>query len=247
MQLAQQPGCHFVFRALVKVLDQQLSSLRVYWWRVLKGCVLLAVSAALVGVAASGAGWAWTGWIALAPLLIILSQTTPAIGFFAGAWWGAIAVLCCAPAAHDLGAMLIVALTVGVYGALVSAVTKRIGFSPLVVAILWIGVELVLAPVGFDQGLVAATQSSSAPLAWLNSIFGYAIVAFGIVWINAHLALALHRAIRRSTKRPGLLPPTILVRRWRSLNVVCVRSLRELCEGGARAPPSGRVRAFHLA
>ena len=208
------------------------------WWRAVVCCALLAVSAALVGHAASAEGWAWTGWIALAPLLIVLSRVSAAVGFAAGAWWGAIAGLCCAPAAFDPGAMLIPALVIGIYGALVSATTRRIGFSPLVMAILWIGVEVALAPLGFNQGLIAATQSSSAPLAWLNSIFGYAIVAFGIVWINARLALALHRASRRSPKQPEIRRPVSLVRRWRSLNVVCVRSLRELCEGGARAPPS---------
>jgi apolipoprotein N-acyltransferase len=69
--------------------------------------------------------------------------------------------------------------------------TRSIGFSPYLLALGWMGVELILHPVGVQHGLLATTQESGAALQYVGSFTGYLVVAFLVAYVNALLFTVL--------------------------------------------------------
>ncbi len=116
----------------------------------------------------------------------------------------AFALLSCVPAAFALfGAWL----------------TRWIGFSPFVLGVAWMGVELALAPVGLGLGLLAASQSDTALMPYVGRTLGYVVVAFVVAYVSALLVDALGRVrltvprpvpVTRSSDRGVILSPQIL-------------------------------------
>ncbi len=133
--------------------------------------LLLALSALLVSAAMSSPALAWLGWISLLPLFAAIRVLPPKFAALAGVWWGAALALGHAWFAGAGGSSVILGIVrtvcvIGLYTGLGAALTRRIGFSPLVLAVGWIGVELALLPLGWRDGLLAATQSdTSLPVA----------------------------------------------------------------------------------
>ena len=71
--------------------------------------------------------------------------------------------------------------------------TRRIGFSPFVLGVGWMGVELALAPVGLHNGLLSATQGDTALMDYFGRALGYVLVAFLVAYVNALLVEVLGR------------------------------------------------------
>lgn len=151
--------------------------------------VSLAGSAGLMALALRSADSRWLGAITLLPLLLSVRLLSPIGAAGAGAFWGACLALFL-PAADGLSGATVAlqALVVAAYAGLGSAVTRRAGFSPLLLGVGWIGVELLLAPLTGRIGLLAATQGADGLFVrTIGQVAGWLLVAFLLAYINASL------------------------------------------------------------
>jgi hypothetical protein len=130
----------------------------------------------------------------------------------------------------------VLSTAVGAYAFVGAALTRWIGFSPFVLGVGWMGVELALAPVGLHNGLLSATQGDTALMDYIGRALGYVLVAFLVAYINAALVavfarvrLRLPRPFRITTSGNGVLF-------LRSQIVGCL-SLVALQPSRPRAPP----------
>ncbi len=154
----------------------------------------LAVSAWMMWVAIATPGLWWLGWFTLLPLFHSIRVLAPRNAFLSGAFWG-----CCLiaasfaggkPIASDWQLLVCLGLVPGAYSYFGARLTRHIGFSPYLLALGWIGVELALRPLGLRYGLLSGTQTQGA-IGFLGSFTGYVLVAFLIAYINASLLSVL--------------------------------------------------------
>ena len=171
-------------------------------WGVVKGSalgVLLVPSALLTAVAAGSADYSWFAWFGLLPLFLAIRVLSPAAAALAGALWGgcfylflvvgAVPGLSVTP--HSFALLAIVLMLYTYFGVLL---TRWVGFSPMLLALGWILVELTLKPLGLRQGLLAGTQSANGFLHWISCLLGYAFVALLVAGVNAWLVLLISSA-----------------------------------------------------
>jgi apolipoprotein N-acyltransferase len=92
-----------------------------------------------------------------------------------------------------LGNLCVLSTAVGAYAFVGAALTRWIGFSPFVLGVGWMGVELALAPVGLHNGLLSATQGNTALMDYIGRALGYVLVAFLVAYVNALLVEVLGR------------------------------------------------------
>ncbi len=157
---------------------------------------LLALSlvggAMLMSLALSSASNQWLGLITLVPLLLSMRLLSPSRALLAGGLFGFSLAMFCGFGSHPSFALTVnsVALTtvaVGIYGLLGARMTRRIGFSPLILALGWVAVELALKPLAIKHGLLASTQGSGLFVRVIGPAAGYLVVAFVVAYINASL------------------------------------------------------------
>jgi apolipoprotein N-acyltransferase len=134
----------------------------------------------------------WLGWVTLLPLFYAIRVLRPLRAFIAGAFWGG----CLFASAATIGvaefapgplSLALVTLVPGTYAALGAILTRQIGFSPYLLALGWMCVELAVSPVSLHRGLLAGTQGDAAFLRLLGSFTGYALVGFLVAYFNALL------------------------------------------------------------
>ena len=182
-------------------------------WRGVKGLalgVLLVPSALLTAVVVGSADYSWFAWFGLLPLFLAIRVLSPAVAALAGAFWGgcfyfflvAGAVPGLSLTHLSFGLLAVVLMLYAYFGGLL---TRWIGFSPMLLALGWILVELTLKPLGLRQGLLAGTQSTNGFLHWISCLLGYAFVASLVAGTNAWLVLLI------SSARLRLPPPLIPV------------------------------------
>lgn len=156
----------------------------------------LAISAVGMALAGGSSGLGWVGWIGLLPLFQAIRVLSPAAAGVAGAFWG----VCLFAAASQIGGLslrsdlvgfALLAVIPALYTSLGAALTRRVGFSPYLLALGWIGVEFSLHPLGLRNGLLAATLGDGFALRVLGSFAGYVLVAFLVAYINAALLCVL--------------------------------------------------------
>lgn len=152
----------------------------------------LAVSGFLVPALRGGPGIAWVGWIGLLPIFITVRIVPPRAALICGALWGLCVYISAAASGHATistspGSLIFLTIIPATYVYLGSRVTRRIGYLPLVLAIGWMLVELVLQPVALRQGLLAGTQGDNSLVRVIGGMFGYVFVAFLIAFVNAQL------------------------------------------------------------
>ncbi|MGB2863390.1 MAG: hypothetical protein WBC05_08705 [Sedimentisphaerales bacterium] len=180
-------------------------------WRGVKGSALgalLVPSALLTAVAVGSADYSWFAWFGLLPLFFAIRVLSPAVAALAGAFWGGcfyfFLVAGVVPGLslthHSFALLAIVLMLYAYFGGLL---TRWVGFSPMLLALGWIVVELTLKPLGLRQGLLAGTQSTNGFLHWISCLLGYAFVALLVAGANAWLVMLL------SSARLRLPPPTI--------------------------------------
>lgn len=181
------------------------------------------VSAYVMALSLGSAGFPGLRWLALLPLFAAMRGLRPVAAMFAGALWGA--CLCVfSAAAVDPGISMDLVLAAGligipaVYMYFGSWLTRRIGFNPLVLGVAWMGVESALGPIGLGTGLLGEGDGGGTVLHWVGRAFGYVLVAFSIVLVNAsvisvlswaHLGIAPSRYLRTSDNRGAPLLPQI--------------------------------------
>lgn len=159
----------------------------------------------LMAVAAASSGHPWLGFLALVPLFVAIRVCRPFEALAFGGTWGLSLYLfgtLTLEAAVPQGPAALALLTSipALYMFLGACLTRWIGFSPFVLAVGWMGVELAFAPLGLRNGLLASTQTDGWLLQVIGQFFGYALVAFVVALISAHVVSALS-AVR--VTRPG--------------------------------------------
>ncbi len=169
----------------------------------------LAISAILMAFAVGSPRHWWLGWITLLPLLQSVRSLAPLHASVAGAFWGA-SLYFASVALSFTGivpgfvSLLVLMLVPGLYAGLGAALTRRIGFSPYLLALGWVGVEFCLRPAGFAHGLLSGTQGSGV-LVYALGFAGYVVVAFLVAYINASLLEVLHE-VKQCLVIPRLIP-----------------------------------------
>ena len=160
-----------------------------------KAAVLMAalvVSAFLMALAISSPTGRWLGWFTLLPLFFSIRVLSPVQAGLAGSVWGlAFAVFSAtgpdAQIAFTLRSVIPLTLVPGLYAGLGAFLTRRSGFSPLILGLGWVGVELTLRPLALHHGLLASTQGNGLFIRTLGSVAGYVLVAFLVAYVNASL------------------------------------------------------------
>lgn len=165
--------------------------------KVLPYALALSASAILMALAIESPRHWWLGWVTLLPLLQVARSLRPSFALAAGSFWGAalFAASACISREgiqHTPLAFALLALVPALYAGLGAALTRRIGFSPYLMALGWVGVELCLRPIGLEHGLLARTQGNGVLIYAFGSFAGYAMVAFLVAYINASLLDVLH-------------------------------------------------------
>ena len=214
-------------------------------WRGVKGSalgVLLVASALLTAVAIGSADYSWFAWFGLLPLFLAIRLLSPAVAALAGALWGGCfylflvvgAVPGLSLTAHSFALLAIVLMLYAYFGVLLR---RWIGFSPMLLGLGWILVELTLKPLGLRQGVLAGTQSANGFLHWISCLLGYAFVALLVAGVNAWLVLLISNA------RLRFPPPTIPAGlpnagRFPFLQTFVHLQFLSLCELYPRPPPT---------
>lgn len=170
--------------------------------------VWLVVSAYVMARGLRSPEQAWLAWVALLPLFVAIRSLRPVHAMLSGALWGlSLCLFASVAAGTDLrDAALSLALLTAIpaaYAFLGAALTRRIGFSPLVLGVTWMGVELAFEPLGLANGLLAASQSDATFVHSLAGAFGYLLVPFVVATISASLISALSHVHLGS---PGRVP-----------------------------------------
>lgn len=166
----------------------------------------LCASAYLMSLAiASPAHW-WLGWVTLIPLFHAIRVLRPGLAAAACSFWGVVLFACAAGApgstvSASLGSFALLAAIPAGYGYLGAWLTRRVGFSPYLLALCWVGVEFALRPVGFDHGLLAGTQGDGFAIRIIGSFAGYVLVAFLVAYVNAALLNVLSEVRWASARR----------------------------------------------
>jgi apolipoprotein N-acyltransferase len=113
---------------------------------------------------------------------------------------------------------------------------RRWGFNPSLVALLWVGLELGLAKLGFAGGLLGGTGFSHPVLHGLAGLFGLLAASAIIVLLNSLLALALTKAIKAA--RSGVKSATEDVRAWDVSFAFNLSGEKTYLMPESRAPPA---------
>ncbi|MFQ5592450.1 MAG: hypothetical protein ACE5HE_14930 [Phycisphaerae bacterium] len=149
----------------------------------------------LMGAAVTSHAHAPLGWFCLLPIYFAIRTCAPGWAGACGAVWGACLYVALlhgvdmAPAA--VPAFVLLTLVPAVYAFLGALATSWFGYSPFVLAVGWMGVELASAPVGLHHGLLAGTPADGTLMTWVGQGLGYVFVAFIVAAVNASVVSAL--------------------------------------------------------
>lgn len=156
----------------------------------------LVISAYLMTAARQQVDHSWLGWFALLPLFQAIRVLSPLRAFAAGGLWGvsayAFGISSGTAAIDSYSAGLLITLIPALYAAIGARLTRRIGFSPYLLALGWMAVEIGFQPLGLHHGLLASTQGDDSFLVRvIGSFAGYVLIAFIVAYFNAALLSAL--------------------------------------------------------
>jgi len=128
------------------------------------------------------------GFVALIPLFAAIQSARPWVAFRRGLAWGAFtAVLLSSLGSHTLSPLSLIALPplVAGYAAAGAWLSRKIGFSPFVLGVAWIGVEFALSFLGMQLGLLPASQSDGWFMHHFGRALGYVAVGALVAYVNA--------------------------------------------------------------
>jgi apolipoprotein N-acyltransferase len=124
------------------------------------------------------------------------------------------------PVSGSLASLAWMAFVPGVYAAAGAWLTRRVGFSPYLLALGWVGVEFSLQPTGLQFGLLAATQGDGFALRIVGAFAGYVLVAFSVAYFNAALLSALTEVVARVVRSRPVRRGGSIVRKFFSQDAV---------------------------
>ncbi len=186
------------------------------WAKAIGLGLALALSAQLMGVAIQAPTAWWLGWVTLLPLMLAIRVLRPTDALLAGSFWGICFYAVSLSAersfiAPSSGVALLLATIPGLYAFLGAVITRRIGFSPLLLGVGWVGVEFALHPLALENGLLAGTLGDGALIRVFGNLAGYVLVAFLVAYVTASLLSVLSvvcvgvvplRPLRASSSQP---------------------------------------------
>jgi hypothetical protein len=166
---------------------------------------ILAVGALCIGLARSQGYW-YLAFVGLIPLFVSIRCLAPLAAAAAGGLWGlgifaTVALLGHIPVAHILTHLAAWTLAPAAYGYVGARLTRQVGFSPYLLALAWMGVELALSSVGMRSGLLAAMPGNCMTIHALASFAGTVVVAFLVVYISALLFTAVRVVLASAAQR----------------------------------------------
>lgn len=150
-----------------------------------------------MAVAVARPGLPWLGWLTLPPIFLAVRYLPPLRAAGAGLVWGASLFLFSmlfrsTPIDPSFGALALLAVVPSAYTGLGSWLTRtRAGFSPLLLATAWIGVEYALRPLSLRYGLLIGDQTQGRFLHAVSGLLGYGFVSFVIAYVNGLLLTAV--------------------------------------------------------
>ena len=158
--------------------------------------VSLPISAHLIAVSSGSAVGGWLALFSLVPLLLAIRLWRPTHALVAGAVWGVSLYLSLTSQpgmvnSPSVGSFALAAAIPAIYAYLASRLTRRIGFSPLVLGVGWIMVDAAFTLLGLGTGLLGRAHEDGAILHWLSQAFGYVLVAFVIAFLSASIVSLL--------------------------------------------------------
>jgi len=106
----------------------------------------------------------------------------------------------------------------GLFGWTVAWGRRRWGFNPLIVSLLWIGLELAVIKLGFATGLLAGAKAGHPAFHGMAALFGFLSISFLIVLLDSLIISAIDAvstlaparesvSLRGERKWDLLLPP----------------------------------------
>lgn len=150
-----------------------------------------------MAVAIQSPSW-WMGCVTLLPLMLAIRALRPFDAGLAGCFWGisffSLSFLVGgAPFAGTVGSLALLCVIPALYAGLGSFMTRRTGFSPLLLGLGWVGVEFALHPLSLHHGLLAGTLGDGLIVGLVGNLAGYVLVAFIVAYVTASLLKVLGR------------------------------------------------------
>ena len=199
-------------------------------------------SACLMAVAVGSERHAWLGWLSLSPLLLLIKYATPLRALAGASLWGSalwlfLALFGDGVIGPSVLSLVLLAAVPGLYACFGSLLTRsRMGFSPLLLGMAWVGVEYALSPLSLRFGLLPGTFAEGSFPHIVAGMLGYGFIAFVIAYANG-LLLSLLAEVRIKVPGPlyvlGSTDPGALI----LPDVVPCRSLGGFTAARPRAPP----------
>lgn len=160
----------------------------------------------------------WLGWVAIVPLFAAIRLLGPLSATGCGVLWGACVAMLHPVSLAELHSWspLVMPLVAGAYTGLGSALTRWIGFSPFVLGVGWMGVELAAVPLGFSGGLASGGLHETAWMDLGGRALGFVVLAFVVAYVNAALLSLAGRmttskgrmfSARKSSALPAIRSP----------------------------------------
>lgn len=160
----------------------------------------LLASAYVMALSVASGRHPWLGLLALLPLLRSIQVLRPVGALICGAIWGS-SLFCFSVLAVDaaitpsVGSLLLLTAVPGAYAGCGAWVTRRLGFSPVVLGFGWMLMEFAFRPLGLSYGLLGGTQADGLTIGVIGRMFGYVLVAFLVAFAGATL-LAIWSRLR---------------------------------------------------
>jgi len=166
-------------------------------------------SAYLMTVALQSDSGRWLGWVTLLPVFLAIQVLSPARALLAGALWGFSVCFFSARAegvglATSLRSYALLTAIPALYAFAGARVTRKVGFSPLLLGLGWVGVEIALKPLALHNGLLAGTQDGGLFIQTIGNVAGWALVAFLVAYVNASLLSMLTVVCASAPRSPYL-------------------------------------------
>ncbi|MGB2984668.1 MAG: hypothetical protein WBE26_02190 [Phycisphaerae bacterium] len=164
------------------------------WW-IPALVALLAVGGLCIPLARSQGHW-YLAFVGLIPLFASIRFLAPTAAMAAGAFWGlcvsvSLALFGDITASHILAHLGALTAIPAVYAYFGAQLTRQVGFSPYLLGLGWMGVELALSALGLRNGLLAPTLGDGLVIHWVGNFAGAVLVAFLVVYVNALLFTAV--------------------------------------------------------
>ncbi|MCH8147212.1 MAG: hypothetical protein IH987_04355 [Planctomycetes bacterium] len=202
----------------------------------------LVISAGLSVASWQTAAGPLLAWVVLIPLLLATRILTPSRAFIAGSFWGICLFLFSALSngalfEPTLGALVLLSTIPAAYAWLGSRLTRRSGFSPLMLGLGWVVVELALQPLSLQNGLLGGMLGHALVVRTLGYLAGSLVVAFLVVYVSASViemataAVAVPGGSRRAPRVGGAVSKCSPIE-------LAAFSFQFLQPARARAPPT---------